>query len=43
MIGKKWILSSPFDGMPKLSDFKLVEETISEELKSGGNFYSLVN
>lgn len=34
---KKWILAHHFDGTPKDSDMKLVEETLPE-LKDGGMF-----
>ena len=28
VVGKRWILKHHFDGMPKLSDFKLIEENL---------------
>ncbi len=32
--GRRWVLQRPFDGMPKQSDFKLVEEDLPD-LKDG--------
>lgn len=37
---KKFIYAKRFDGFPKLTDFKLEEETLSE-LRDGGKFISL--
>jgi hypothetical protein len=38
MLGRKFILNNKIQGAPKLSDFKLVEETLPE-LKDGGIVY----
>jgi len=36
-IARKFVLASPFKGMPKLSNFKLVEEALPSEIQDGGN------
>lgn len=41
--GKKWILAKLFEEEPKLSDFQIVEEEISTDLKEGGEYSALVN
>lgn len=41
--GKKWILAKLFEEEPKLSDFQIVEEDISTDLKEGGEYCALVN
>ena len=33
---KKILMKRHFEGVPKLDDFELVEEELSEELKDGG-------
>jgi len=33
--GRKWTVATPFHGVPKLSDFRLVEEQVSKSLKPG--------
>jgi prostaglandin reductase 1 len=35
MLARKFVLAKPFEGLPKLTDFKLVEETIPTELQDG--------
>lgn len=41
--GKKWVLAKLFEEEPKLSDFQIVEEEISTDLKEGGEYSALVN
>lgn len=36
MLAKKFVLVKPFEGLPKLTDFKIVEETLPAELQDGG-------
>ena len=36
---KKWTKAKEFDGMPKVSDFKLVEEPVSFNCKPGGKLH----
>lgn len=36
MLARKFVLAKHFKGAPKLSDFQLVEETLSTDLKDGG-------
>jgi len=33
---RRWALQTDFEGAPKLSDFKLLEETVTDELEDGG-------
>jgi len=37
-IGKRWVLLKHFEGQPKLSDFKLVEEDLGD-IKDGEIIY----
>lgn len=37
MLARKFVLVKPFEGLPKLTDFQIVEETIPAELQDGGN------
>ena len=36
MLARKFVLANKIVGAPKLTDFKLEEETISSELQDGG-------
>lgn len=36
MLAKKFVLVKPFEGLPKLTDFQIVEETLPAELQNGG-------
>lgn len=36
MLARKFVLVKPFEGLPKLTDFQIVEETLSTELNDGG-------
>lgn len=36
MLARKFVLAKKFEGFPKLTDFKIVEETIPAELQDGG-------
>lgn len=36
MLARKFVLVKPFEGLPKLTDFKIVEETLPAELQDGG-------
>jgi len=35
MLARKFVLAKPFEGLPKLTDFNIVEETIPTELQDG--------
>ena len=37
MLARKFVLAKRFEGIPKLTDFKLVEETLPEDVQDGGN------
>lgn len=37
MLARKFVLVKPFEGLPKLTDFQIVEETLPAELQNGGN------
>lgn len=39
MLARKFVLAKPFEGLPKLTDFQIVEETLPTELQDGGNIY----
>lgn len=36
MLARKFVLAKRFEGLPKLSDFQMVEESLSTELQDGG-------
>jgi hypothetical protein len=37
MLARVFVLMRPFEGLPNVSDFEIVEENIREELNDGGN------
>lgn len=37
MLARVFVLKRPFEGLPKVSDFEIVEEKIRDELNDGGN------
>ena len=42
MLARKFVLNNKIRGVPKLTDFKLVEETLPE-LQDGGKLYLLIS
>lgn len=36
MLARKFVLVKPFEGLPKLTDFQIVEETLPTDLQDGG-------
>lgn len=42
MLAKKFVIAKRFEGLPKLNDFKLVEETLPTELKDGGKYINIL-
>lgn len=40
MLARKFVLVKPFEGLPKLTDFRIEEETLPTELQDGGSEYT---